>query len=144
CALFQKASQLPQRYFDREPLGRILTRITADVEGVEKLLSETFGRLVVAIIQLVTVVIALVLLDPFFGTLVLLSGVPALAAIISGRVPVRYWLRVLKMRHARIHSFLAESFINAHLIKLQGLTNWAQTRFSRWSGKHYQNSIRIM
>lgn len=42
--LFRKISVLPISYFDRQPLGRTITRLTNDVAGVEQFFSGPLSR----------------------------------------------------------------------------------------------------
>ena len=109
--LFGKMSRLPMSYFDTQPIGRTITRLTSDFEGIEGFFSGTLARLLTSVIQIVAVLIAMVVTDLRFGALVVLASLPSIIFTVALRNQVRHWLRQFKQRAAYLNTRLAE-FLN--------------------------------
>ncbi len=127
--LFAKSTQLPISYFDAQPLGRILTRMTSDVEGIETFFSGTLARILIATIQIISVMTAMLLISPQFGLIVCLSCIPSIFVAWLTRTPVRESLRDYKRRSAHVNARLAEFLNGISIIKLFGLEEWTQQIF---------------
>ena len=62
--LFAHVQRLPISYFDRTPLGDVISRCTADVETVDTLFSSGVSQLVANLVRLIFVAAAMVVLSP--------------------------------------------------------------------------------
>lgn len=144
CQLFQKIQRLPMNYFDTQPLGRIITRVTADVEGVETFFQTTFARVLIALINIVSVLVAMLLTDLKFGLIILVCSLPALAFTLSFRNAVRYWLRTYKRKGAFVNAKLAEYLNGIGVIRLFGLEDWSKRSFTAASLEMRHAGLRIM
>lgn len=131
CELFTKIERLPIAYFDSQPLGRTITRVTADVEGIETFFNGTLARVLIALINLVTVLITMLLFDLRFGAFVLMASIPALISSVAFRRPVRHWLRTYKKRAAQVNAKLAENLSGLAVIKAFGLEEWSKKEYDR-------------
>ncbi len=123
--LFKKMTELPMHYFDTQPLGRTITRLTNDVEGIESFFNGTLARVLIASINICTVLVAMVVADTEFGPIIVACAIPALLFTVSLRGPVRFWLRTYKKRSAQINARLAEYLNGISVIKIFGLEIWS-------------------
>lgn len=144
CALFEKLTRLPIFYYDRQPLGRTLTRLTTDVEGVEDFFSNTLTSLILAFMAIFVVFVAMLLTDLKFGAIVTLSALPALIITIGMRKPATYWMRVMKKRNSVQNSRLAEFLNGMMVVKIFGLENWTYENMDRINRTHYQASLNTL
>jgi ABC-type multidrug transport system fused ATPase/permease subunit len=142
--LFRKLKVLPMSYFDEQPLGRTITRLTSDVEGIEAFFSGTLARLITAIVTIVSVLVAMLLTDFRFGLVVVAASLPSLIFTIALRKPVRHWLRVYKQRSAFLNSRLAEFLNGMPVIKIFGLEDWSIDNFRTAARFHYDSGIKLM
>ena len=62
--LFAHLQRLPLSYYDRTPLGDVISRCTADVETVNTLFATGVSRLITRLVQLVTALVAMTVLSP--------------------------------------------------------------------------------
>lgn len=143
-ALFTKLTQLPISYFDEQPLGRTITRLTADVEGVESFFSTTLPRVMTAAITALTVLIAMLLTDLRIGIVITLSSLPALIFTISMRKPVRLWLQEYKKKSANLNAKLAEYINGLSIIKAFGLEEWSDHTFRQASQELLHSAFMMM
>ncbi len=143
-ALFRKLNQLPMSYYDQQPLGRTITRLTADVEGIESFFSNTLPRVMTALITVLSVLVAMLLTDFKIGFFICLSSLPAIVFTILMRKPVRFWLRDYKKRSAAINAQLAELINGLPVIKVFGLEKWSQKVFRQSSEDMLQSAFKLM
>lgn len=144
CRLFEKIQKLPISYFDGQPLGRTITRVTADVEGLENFFQNTFARVLIAMINIVAVLIAMLATDLAFGGLILLFSLPAVAFSLAFRDTVRFWLRSYKRHGAFVNAKLAEYLNGIGVIRLFGLEDWSQRSFKAASLQMRHSGLKIM
>nr|WP_169337924.1 ABC transporter ATP-binding protein [Propionicicella superfundia] len=76
-----KLNRLPLSYFDAQPRGEILSRVTNDIDNVAQTLQQTLAQIVQAFFTVVGVVIMMLLVSPLL-TLVAVVTIP-LAAVVT-------------------------------------------------------------
>lgn len=143
-ALFDKLGKLPIPYFDKEPLGRTITRLTSDVEGIEAFFSNTLPRVFTAVITITAVLLAMLFTNFKIGIIIVLSSLPAIIFTVALRRPVRTWLREYKKRAAALNSQLAEYINGMSVIKIFGIEAWTQKNFTDSSKKLLDAAISLM
>ena len=117
-AVFAHLQHLPISYFDRNPVGRLVTRMTTDVDVVNEMFAA--GALTIAMdgLTLLGIVAILFHLDVKLA-LVTLSLMPLLlAAIDFFRVRARQSYRQIRERIARINAFLQEQISGMAVVQL--------------------------
>lgn len=144
CALFSKLTRLPISYFDKEPLGRTITRLTNDIEGIESFFTSTLARVFTAIISITSVMIAMLVTNFYFGKIIVLSSIPALIFTYVTRKPVRKWMRAYKSRSAILNSQLAEFINGLPVIKIFNLENWSYKKFDGLNRNLLRSALNLM
>jgi ATP-binding cassette subfamily B multidrug efflux pump len=61
--IFERLLRLPLRYFDRRPVGDLMSRVTNDVDTLNQLLSQGFTQLLGSFFSLIGIVAAMLVLD---------------------------------------------------------------------------------
>jgi ATP-binding cassette, subfamily B, multidrug efflux pump len=105
-------------YFDRNPVGRLISRLTNDVDALNELLSSGVVTIVGDVITLIGVVIVMFLLD-WRLALVSLAVLP-LIAIASQQFQrlMRTTYRQQRVRLARVNAFLQENISGMLVVQL--------------------------
>ena len=120
AALFAHVQRLPAAFFDRNPVGRVMTRILGDVEAI----GEVFTAGVVAILgDVITLagVIAVMLLLHLRLTLIIFAVLPLLIGVaVAIRRPVRRAYRDVRARLAHLNAELQETISGMAVIQLFG------------------------
>ncbi len=120
AALFAHVQRLPAAFFDRNPVGRVMTRILGDVEAI----GEVFTAGVVAILGDVitlTGVIAVMLLLHLRLTLIIFAVLPLLVGVaVAIRRPARRAYRDVRARLAHLNAELQETLSGMAVIQLFG------------------------
>ena len=143
-ALIRKQAALPMSWFDQQPVGRILTRLTNDVEGIEGFFGGTLARMLIAVIQMMTVFAGLLLLDPAFGMMTILASLPALVFVFALNAPVRNWLRVFKRRSAHVNSLFAEFVSGISVLRTYSLGPWARGRLAGAVSEQFDAGMKVL
>lgn len=141
--LFRKLDRLPMTYFDRNPLGRTVTRMTYDVENLESFFSGTLARLLSATISIVVVLVAMISTNLKLGLWLVLAIIPAIAATYFTRKPLRYWNSEFARRNSAINSHLNEFLNGLPVIRGFGSEAWSQKRFNETVNSHLDSAIKI-
>ncbi len=142
-ALFRHLQSLPMSFLDKQPKGRVVTRLSHDVESMESFFSETLVRLLGAVLTMATVLIGMLVIDPRLGGMVLLMMVPTLLLTWFVRTPVRYWNREFAKRNASINARLSEFLNGIPMIRSLGLESWSKMQLDRQIDHHLDAAIKI-
>ena len=117
-SLFDHIQRLPMRFFDRYPVGRLVTRLTNDLENLAEMFSLGVVALVadVAVMGLYAYVIFTV--DSRLA-LMAMSVMPVLAvAAVIFRYKVRQAFREVRVKIARLNSHLHETISGMKVVQL--------------------------
>jgi len=116
--VFTKLHALSLRYFDKNPAGRLITRVTNDVES----LSELFSTGVVSSFTdlfLIGVLVVFMTVADWRLALITLAAVPLLG-VASGvlRRRIRHAFRMVRKKLAAVNAFLQEHFLGMSVIQM--------------------------
>lgn len=116
--LFRKLQQLDLRFYDRNPVGRLMTRITSDVETLNELFSSGIVTVFGDLFILFFIVAAMLHMDAELA-LVTFSVLPFLgwsAFVFRSRIRSAY--RDIRVRLARMNAFLQERLTGMLVVQL--------------------------
>jgi ATP-binding cassette subfamily B protein len=117
-AVFSHVQKLPMSYFDRNPVGRLVTRMTTDVDVLQEMFSSGVITLVSDFVMVAWILGIMFYLDVQL-TLVSLALIPPMAfAINFFRVKARQTYRQIRERIARINAYLGEAISGMAVIQL--------------------------
>jgi ATP-binding cassette subfamily B protein len=116
--IFNKLQRLDLRFYDRNPVGRLITRITSDVETLNELFASGIVSVFGDVFTLSFIVAAMLRMD-WQLALVAFSVLPFVAWVaFVFRARVRDAYRDIRVRLARINSFLHERFTGMRVVQL--------------------------
>lgn len=116
--LFAHLLELPARFFERTPVGRLVTRLTTDVDAINEAFSAGTLTIFMDVLTMTGIVTIMLLLDPQLA-LVALALVPPLVLILNFfRIRTRQNYRAMRSRLARINSFLQETISGILVVQL--------------------------
>lgn len=140
--LFGHLQRLTLRFFDRNPVGRLMTRVTNDVETLNELFSSGVVTVFGDLFTVFFIVAAMFLLDwrLALATLVVLPFVFAAAFVFRGLIRKSSW--EIRIRLARINAFLQERLTGMRVVQLFGREEESARRFSRINRDHLEENLR--
>ncbi len=116
--VFDHIQKLHMGFFDRYPVGRLVTRATNDVENVAEMFSAGIVALVTDIVKMIGFAVVLFLLDARLALASFLV-VPLLAvAAAIFRFKVRAAYRLVRVRIARINAYVQENVTGMKVVQL--------------------------
>ena len=116
--IFGKFQQMDLRDFDRTPVGRLMTRITSDVETLNELFSSGLVTVFGDVFTLVFIVAAMVSMD-WQLALVSFTVLPFVAwTAFLFRSRIRQAYRDIRVRVARINAFIHERITGMRVVQL--------------------------
>ena len=120
----------PVAYYDRNPVGRIMTRLTSDVDALNELFTSGVTDVLGDLVMIVAIV-GVMLWKDWKLTLVTLITIPLLwAATTWFRKGARVGFDMVRTRVARINAFLQEHFAGAQTVQLFNAEAKSVRRFS--------------
>jgi ATP-binding cassette subfamily B protein len=140
--IFAHVQRLPVVFFDRNPVGRLVTRVTSDVEALNELftagvvagLGDLFTLLAISVLMLVTdwrLAIASFAVIPFVW----------LASRLF-QLKVRESYRDIRTRIARINAYLQERITGMRIVQLFGRESSEAERFDELNRGHLDANLR--
>ncbi|HEU4766780.1 MAG TPA: ABC transporter ATP-binding protein, partial [Pyrinomonadaceae bacterium] len=129
--LYAKLQHQEVGYYDRNPVGRIMTRLTSDVDALNQLFTEGVTDLLGDLVSIATIIILMMWMDVKL-TLVTLLTVPLLfAATTWFRKGARRGYEAVRTRIARINAFLQEHFAGAQTVQIFNAEEKSLSSFDR-------------
>ncbi len=145
-ALFAKLQRLGVAFYDRNPVGRLMTRVTSDVEALNELFTSGVVALLGDLFTL-AVITAWMLATDWRLALATLVVIPGMALMVGWfRVRMRDAYRDIRVRLARINSFLQEHVSGMRVVQLFGRQAGAAARHEEINRAHldaHLTSIRV-
>jgi ATP-binding cassette subfamily B multidrug efflux pump len=116
--LYDKLQHQEVAYYDRNPVGRIMTRLTSDVDSLNELFTAGVTDILGDVVVIVAIIGVMLWMDVRL-TLVTLLTVPMLfAATTWFRKGARRGYDLVRTRIARINAFLQEHFAGAQTVQI--------------------------
>jgi len=139
---FNHITNLRLKYFDRTPIGRLITRTVSDLETIADIFSEGLIQIIGDILQLV-VIISVMFYTDWELTLIVLIPMPIMVvstyffqeAMKSAFQDVRYWV-------ANLNTFLQEHITGVSIIQYFAREKQEMNKFKDINAEHRNAHIR--
>jgi ATP-binding cassette subfamily B protein len=144
--LFERLQRLPVSYFDRNPVGRLVTRVTSDVEALNELFTSGVVAGVGDLFTLLAIGVVMLAVD---WQLAMAAFVVIPLVLIASRLfqnAVRTAYRDIRTRLARLNAFVGERIGGMRIVQLFGREAHEVGRFDTLNQSHldaHVTSIRV-
>ncbi len=116
--IFRHLQRLSVRFYDRNPIGRLITRATNDVEALNEMLSSGIVMILGDVLQVLFIVALMFWID-WQLTLIVLSILPLmLYATLTFKSRVRVAFQDVRTHLARLNAFLQEHISGMNVVQL--------------------------
>ena len=140
--IFSHLQRLSVSFFDRNPAGRLITRVTSDVETLNELFTSGVVSGLGDLFTLCAIGVAMFLLD-WRLALAALVVIPFIAGVSHWfRSRVRDAYRDIRTRLARINAFLQERLTGIRIVQLFGREQSEMERFRELNASHLEAHVR--
>lgn len=134
--IFAHLQRLPVSYFDRNPIGRLVTRATTDVAALNELFTAGLVSIFGDVFMLVGIVSVMFWLD-WRLALISFAIIPLLFALTTWfKIGARKSYREVRVLVARINAFLQEHLTGMAVVQLFGREKRAMESFAEINAEH--------
>ena len=142
--LFRHVEKLTLRFFDLTPVGKIVTRLTNDVEAINEVFSNILARLFRNVVKLLGLAVIMLSLNPRMAlfSFILLPVIAALTLLF--RMISRKTYRVVRTRLTALNTFLSEHLSGMKVIRIFGREEQKFREFEERNGSLYRAGFREM
>ena len=133
--LYAHIQSLSSRYFDLTPVGKLVTRVTNDVEALDEMYSGILVRLFRNIVKIIGLAAVMLMLDWRLSVIsFLLLPVVAVLTVVFRKI-ARETYRISRTRLTDINTFLSENISGMRVIQIFGRE---KRKFEEFNDKNYK------
>ncbi|HSE20585.1 MAG TPA: ABC transporter ATP-binding protein [Pyrinomonadaceae bacterium] len=129
--LYDKLQHQEVAYYDRNPVGRIMTRLTSDVDALNELFTQGVTDLLGDLVMIAAIISVMLWMDVRLTLMTLLTVPMLFAATTWFRKGARRGYDMVRTRLARINAFLQEHFAGAQTVQIFNAENKSLRKFDR-------------
>ncbi len=136
-----KLSRLPLQFFDKQPRGELLSRVTNDIDNVSVSLQQTISQLLTGVLTVIGVLVMMFVVSPLLAVIALVT-VP-MSIIITTQVAKRSQkLFAAQWAHTgALNGHIEEAFTGHELVKVFGRQREVEEVFRDRNEKLFQASF---
>ena len=138
----EKLARVPLSYFDQQPRGELLSRVTNDIDNVAQTVQQTLSQLVTSVLTVVGVLAMMFWISPLLAVVALVTvplSVVIAAAIAKRSQPqfVEQWAWT-----GKLNAHIEEMFTGHALVTVFGRQQEAAATFDERNERLYESSFR--
>ncbi|HSO69934.1 MAG TPA: ABC transporter ATP-binding protein, partial [Arachnia sp.] len=124
-----KLDRLPLSYYDKQPRGEVLSRVTNDIDNVSQTLQQTLSQLLNSLLMVIGVLIMMFWISPILA-LVALVSVPIAMVVVSviGKRSQKLFAQNWKST-GELNAHIEEAFTGHSLVKVFGRQKEVEAEF---------------
>ncbi len=136
-----KINRLPLSYFDRQPRGEVLSKVTNDIDNVGQSLQQTMSQLLTSLLTVVGVLVMMLVISPLLA-LIALIAIP-LSAVVTAVIAKRSQkMFVAQWRHTgALNGQIEEAFTGHSLVTVFGRRHEVEKAFGDKNAELFQASF---
>ena len=124
-----KLNRLPLPYFDAQPRGELLSRVTNDIDNVAQSLQQTLSQLLTSLLTVVAMVSMMLYISPLLAVIALVTiPVSMVVTTVIGKRSQRHFVQQWKST-GELNSIVEETFTGHQLVKVFGRQDEVRAAF---------------
>jgi ATP-binding cassette, subfamily B, multidrug efflux pump len=140
--LFSHLQTLSPAFYDRNPLGRVMSRLTSDIDALNEMLTYGLIGVLADALTLVGIVVILLHLHLPLALLTLLVLPLLIGTFLAFRGPMREVYRDIRIKLARVNATLQENLSGMRVVQLLCREPRNFVHFQRINGEHMEAQLR--
>lgn len=134
--LFSHIQRLPLSFFDKNPVGRLVTRVTNDMENLNEMYTAVLVNLFKDILLLLGIIVTMLKLN-YKLALISFAALPLIIISTSiFKVQSRNAFREVKVKLAKINATISENISGMKIIQIFNRENYKFSEFVGINGEH--------
>ncbi|HEY9689471.1 MAG TPA: ABC transporter ATP-binding protein [Coleofasciculaceae cyanobacterium] len=138
--LFDHVTALAMRFFDRTPVGRLITRLTSDVDALGEVFSTGAIGIISDLLSITVLIVTMLTLQWQLALLLLLMLVPIAGAIVYFQSEFRKANYRARERLSDLNSMLQENLVGVNVVQLFRRERYNSKQF-RKTNQQYINEV---
>jgi ATP-binding cassette subfamily B multidrug efflux pump len=136
-----KINNLPLRYFDKQPRGELLSRVTNDIDNISQSLQQTMSQMLTSLLTVVGVLSMMFWISPLLALIALVT-VP-IAMGVTSRIMKRSQGMFIQQwrRTGRLNAHIEETFTGHELVKVFGRQAEVEQTFADENEELFRSSF---
>ena len=136
-----KLNRLPLPYFDKQPRGELLSRVTNDIDNIQQTLQQTLSQLLTSLLTVVGVLAMMFWISPLLA-LVALVAVPV-SMVVTKQIAARSQKQfIAQWRHTgALNGVIEEAYTGHELVKVFGRQGETEEAFACRNDELYTASF---
>ncbi|WP_208813813.1 ABC transporter ATP-binding protein [Micromonospora echinofusca] len=136
-----KINRLPLPYFDRQPRGELLSRVTNDIDNISQSLQQTMSQLLTSLLTVVGVLTMMFVVSPLLAVIALVA-VP-LSVVVTKQIAKRSQKQfIAQWTHTgQLNAQIEEAFTGHELVKVFGRQREVEAAFAAKNEELYRASF---
>ncbi len=144
CQVFRHLQHLDLAFFDKQPTGSLVTRVTTDIENLSELFTSGVVVLLFDILKVVGVLALLFAIDAHLALVVTLMTPILIGLSIAFRGGARRAHRLVRARLARLNGYLQEVLSGIRVVQVFNRERRVSTRFAEHLGLYFEANRRTI
>ena len=140
--LFKHLQNLSMRFYDTNPVGKLVTRVTSDVEVLNEFFSSGLVMIVANIFTIISIIVLMFVMSVPLTLLTLVTVIFLLWATAIFRVKVRAAYREIRFQLSRMNTFINENITGVLTVKLFGQEKRMNREFAEINKAHTDANVR--
>ena len=138
----EKFARLPLRYFDKQPQGEVLSRVTNDIDNLSQSLQQSLSQLITSLLTIIGVLVLMFIISPILAVIALVT-VPV-SVFVSVRIGKKAQPQFVKQwgTTGKLNGHIEEMYTGHSLVKVFGRRKEAEEVFNQHNETLYQASFR--
>jgi ATP-binding cassette subfamily B protein len=138
----EKFARLPLRYFDRQPQGEVLSRVTNDIDNLSQSLQQSLSQLITSLLTIIGVLVLMFIISPVLAIIALVT-VPV-SVFVAARIGKKAQPQFVKQwgTTGKLNGHIEEMYTGHSLVKVFGRGKEAEQVFGEHNETLYQASFR--
>ena len=139
--LFRHLMSFRLRFFDKTPVGKLVTRLVSDVDGIANVFSNGLLNAIGDILTLIVVLIAMVIIDLKLSFFVLLPIPILLVATRMFQIHIKKSFADVRNQVSNMNEFVQEHVTGMHIVQAYGRESVEEKKFALLNKKHQDANV---
>lgn len=136
-----KLDRLPLSYFDRQPRGELLSRVTNDIDNIAQSLQQTLSQLLTNLLTLVGVLFMMFWVSPVLALIAIIAVPISLVAAVGIGKQAQSRFAAMWKSTGDLNAQIEEAYSGHALVKVFGRSREVEASFARDNDALYQASF---
>ncbi len=142
--LFRHVQRMSISFFDRNPVGRLVVRLTGDVQQIEAVISQGLVQIFTNLLMVSAIIVAMFVLDWRLATIMTLFVIPLIWLVKIFAAAQRDAFRDQRVWIARINAYLNEMISGVAIVQLFNRQRRNQENFDERNRGNLDANLRVL